>query len=145
MTKSQFYCLDVGGPSPSIWLRMSLPSILVLIPACNEEGRIGPTLNHYAAHFRDHYDGQLEIVVVINGCHDDTLAVVQSVAREFLNIHWIVIPERVGKGGALIDGVHGELLITRSGPALATGFRAGMVLARESHPHFVRTVAEPPR
>ncbi len=84
---------------------MSLPSVLVLIPASNEQGRIGPTLSRYAAHFRDHYRGQLEIVVVLNGCHDGTLGVVQGVAREFSNIRWIIIPERVGKGGALIEGL----------------------------------------
>ena len=84
---------------------MSLPSVLVLIPAYNEEGRIGPTLRGYAAYFRDHYPGRLEIVVVVNGCRDRTLDVVQSLAREFSNIRWVVIPERVGKGGALIEGL----------------------------------------
>ena len=84
---------------------MSLPSVLLLIPACNEQNRIGPTLRQYAAHFRDHYAGKLEMVVVVNGSRDDTLGVVQTVARDFTNIRWIVIPDRVGKGGALIEGL----------------------------------------
>ena len=84
---------------------MSLPSVLLLIPACNEHSRIRPTLSEYAAYFRNHYAGQWEIVVVINGSTDDTIDIVKSVAREFTNVRWIVIPERVGKGGALIQGL----------------------------------------
>jgi glycosyltransferase involved in cell wall biosynthesis len=84
---------------------MRLPSVLLLIPAYNEERRIGPTLRQYAAHFRDHYAGRCDIVVVVNGCRDNTLGVVQSVAGEFPNIRWLVIPDRVGKGGALIEGL----------------------------------------
>ena len=84
---------------------MSLPSVLLLIPACNEQGRIRPTLSQYAAHFRDHYAGQWEIVVVVNGSTDDTLDIVKGMAREFPNLRWIDIPDRVGKGGALIEGL----------------------------------------
>jgi glycosyltransferase involved in cell wall biosynthesis len=84
---------------------MSLPSVLLLIPAYNEEGRIGPTLRQYAAYFRDHYAGRFDLVVVVNGCRDNTLGVVRQVAAEFTNIRWLEIPERVGKGGALIEGL----------------------------------------
>ena len=84
---------------------MSLPSVLLLIPACNERARIRPTLSEYAAYFRDHYQGPWEIVVVVNGSTDDTLDIVKQMAGEFTNLRWIVIPERVGKGGALIEGL----------------------------------------
>ena len=84
---------------------MKLPSVLLLIPACNEHGRIRPTLTQYAAYFRDHYAGQWEIVVVINGSTDDTLDIVKDIAREFPHVGWIDIPDRVGKGGALIEGL----------------------------------------
>ena len=84
---------------------MPLPSVLLLIPAYNEEGRIGPTLRRYASHFREHYAGPFELVVVVNGCRDNTLGVVETVEREFDCIRHIVIPERVGKGGALIEGL----------------------------------------
>lgn len=79
--------------------------MLLLVPACNEEARIGPTLREYAGYFRDRYPGRWQIVVVINGSRDDTLGVVRAEAREFPGISWIVIPERVGKGGALIEGL----------------------------------------
>jgi glycosyltransferase involved in cell wall biosynthesis len=84
---------------------MSLPSVLLLIPACNEQTRIGPALRRYAACFQEHYDGEFSIVVVVNGSTDDTLGVVQGVAGEFTGVQWIVIPERVGKGGALMEGL----------------------------------------
>lgn len=84
---------------------MTPPSVLLLLPAYNEEGRIGPTLRRYAEYFRDHYAGRLEILVVVNGCRDNTLGVVQQMAQEFPSIRHLVIPERVGKGGALIQGL----------------------------------------
>ncbi len=79
--------------------------MLLLIPAYNEQERIGTTLRRYAAAFRAGYPGRFEIVVVVNGCRDHTLAVVQEVEAEFPSIRHLVIPERVGKGGALIEGL----------------------------------------
>jgi glycosyltransferase involved in cell wall biosynthesis len=59
------------------------PSLLLLIPAYNEEERIGPVLREYARCFRERYPGPFQIVVVLNGCRDNTLGVVEEVAREF--------------------------------------------------------------
>ena len=44
------------------------PSVLLLIPAYNEEERIGPVLRDYAAYFREYYAGEIRAVVVLNGC-----------------------------------------------------------------------------
>lgn len=84
---------------------MKPPSILLLIPACNEEARIGPTLARYATCFREQYAGVWRIVVIVNGSQDNTLSVVQRAAEATPGLGWIVIPERVGKGGALIEGL----------------------------------------
>jgi glycosyltransferase involved in cell wall biosynthesis len=81
------------------------PSLLLLIPAYNEEGRIGPVLRSYAEFFRDNYQGKFQLVVVLNGCHDDTLGVVNSVAVDFPSISAIEFPDPIGKGGALIEGL----------------------------------------
>ena len=59
------------------------PSVLLLIPAYNEEERIGPVLRDYAEYFRDNYTGEFRAVVVLNGCRDDTLGVVKKIADEF--------------------------------------------------------------
>lgn len=97
--------LDVQLTAPATAAPPRRPSVLLLIPAYNEQERIGPTLRRYAASFRDGYPGKFEIVVVVNGCRDNTLAVVKQVEAEFPAIRHLVIPERVGKGGALIEGL----------------------------------------
>ena len=81
------------------------PSLVLLIPAYNEEERIGPVLRRYAAHFREHYHGRFEIVVVLNGCRDNTLAVVEAAAAEFPEIRALEYVNPIGKGGALIEGL----------------------------------------
>jgi len=81
------------------------PSLLLLIPAHNEERRIEPVLRDYACYFRDHYRGPFQLVVVLNGCRDNTRGVVERVAREFPTIRFLDFPEPIGKGGALIEGL----------------------------------------
>jgi glycosyltransferase involved in cell wall biosynthesis len=78
---------------------------LLLIPAYNEERRIGPVLRGYAEYFPKHYEGNFRMVVVLNGCRDNTLGVVQAVAADFPLISWVVYPDPIGKGGALIEGL----------------------------------------
>ena len=75
------------------------PSLLLLIPAYNEEARIEPVLRDYAAFFQKNYTGNFQLVVVLNGCRDNALGVVQRVAREFPSISWLNFPAPIGKGG----------------------------------------------
>jgi len=82
-----------------------LPSVLLLIPAYNEEQRIEPVLRDYARYFREHYPGTFRLVVVLNGCIDGTLGVVQRVAGDYPEISFLNFPDRIGKGGALIEGL----------------------------------------
>lgn len=84
---------------------MAEPSLLLLIPAYNEERRIEPVLREFATYFRDHYQGKFQLVVVLNGCRDNTLGVVQRVATEFPSIRAVDFPAPIGKGGALIEGL----------------------------------------
>src|SRR6188768_1407330 len=81
------------------------PSLVLLIPAYNEEARIGPVLRAYAEFFRKHYNGRFEIVVVLNGCRDNTLGVVESAAVAFPEIRALEYVNPIGKGGALIEGL----------------------------------------
>jgi dolichyl-phosphate beta-glucosyltransferase len=81
------------------------PSLLLLIPAYNEERRIEPVLRDYAQFFGTHYSGKFQIVVVLNGCTDNTLGVVQGVAAEFPVIRALEFKEPIHKGGALIEGL----------------------------------------
>ncbi len=75
-------------------------NLSIIIPALNEEHRIRPTLEHYAAAFPK----QTEIIVVINGTTDNTLKVVQDVAKKYSYIQYMNFPEKIGKGGAIIEG-----------------------------------------
>ncbi|MGD1088746.1 MAG: glycosyltransferase [Verrucomicrobiota bacterium] len=86
-------------------LRVPDPSLLILIPAYNEERRIDPVLRDYARFFQEHYRGKFQIVVLLNGCTDDTLAVVRRVTAEFPAVRALEFREAIGKGGALIEGL----------------------------------------
>lgn len=78
---------------------------MLLIPAYNEEQRIEPVLRDYAQYFQQHYSGRFGLVVVLNGCTDNTLGVVQRVAREFPSVSALEFTAPIGKGGALIEGL----------------------------------------
>jgi glycosyltransferase involved in cell wall biosynthesis len=80
-------------------------SLVLLIPAYNEEARIGPVLRRYAQYFREQYDGHFEMVVVLNGCRDNTLGVVEAAAADFPEIRALEYENAIGKGGALIEGL----------------------------------------
>lgn len=80
-------------------------SVLLLIPAYNEADRIGPVLRAYAQYFRDRYPGHFRLVVVLNGCVDRTAGVVQELEQEFAEISRVEFAGRIGKGGALIEGL----------------------------------------
>jgi dolichol-phosphate mannosyltransferase len=81
------------------------PSVLLLIPAYNEENRIEPVLRDYAHYFQQEYQGKFQLVVVLNGCRDNTLGVVQRVAKDFPSVGWLEFKAPIGKGGALIEGL----------------------------------------
>ena len=84
---------------------MTEPSLLLLIPAYNEQDRIEPVLRAYGRYFQEHYQGKFQLVVVLNGCTDDTLGVVRRVGGEYPAVSALEFREAIGKGGALIEGL----------------------------------------
>jgi glycosyltransferase involved in cell wall biosynthesis len=94
---------DAGHSRRSV--TATAPSLVLLVPAYNEEKRIGPVLARYAEHFYHHYPGRVRIVVVLNGCRDDTIGVVREAEQKYLSISHLEFPGRIGKGGALIEGL----------------------------------------
>jgi dolichyl-phosphate beta-glucosyltransferase len=85
----------------------------VVIPAYNEELRIGPTLGGMCGFLKDHFRN-FEILVVDDGSTDNTKAVVEDLAREFGNIRLIAYPANRGKGHAVGRGVldsRGDLVL----------------------------------
>jgi glycosyltransferase involved in cell wall biosynthesis len=86
-------------------MRVPDPSLLILIPAYNEEARIEPVLRDYAQFFQKNYSGKTKILVVLNGCTDDTLGVVRRVAADYFSVGALEFKQPIGKGGALIEGL----------------------------------------
>ena len=92
-------------PSTRYLFGVTEPSLLLLIPAYNEERRIEPVLRDFGRYFSENYSGKFQLVVVLNGCRDNTLGVVKRVAAEFPFISALDFPDPIGKGGALIEGL----------------------------------------
>jgi len=80
--------------------------ISIVIPAYNEESRIGDTLSAYAAEFAPKYHDRWEILVVLNGCIDGTEDVVAAASRDCPAIRPLVFEEKLGKGGAILQGLN---------------------------------------
>lgn len=76
----------------------------LIIPAHNEEARIGRALDAYLPFFTQRYGPGLEIIVVVNGSTDDTAVVVGRYSERFPQLRCIVESAAIGKGGALILG-----------------------------------------
>lgn len=72
----------------------------IVIPACNEALRIGAALDDYCSHF----GSSATILVVANGCTDDTAGVVRQAQQRYTNLELIEIHGRVGKGCAVRAG-----------------------------------------
>lgn len=78
--------------------------LTIIIPAFNEAARIEGTLRGYAEHFSDRYR-DIEILVITDGCIDATPRIVDELSREYPCIRQIHPPHRLGKGGAVIEGI----------------------------------------
>lgn len=77
----------------------------IIIPAHNEEKRIGNTLKAYSSYFDKKVSASFsyEIVVVINNTKDNTEAVVRKAKQQNARIRYISY-KRGGKGFAVIEG-----------------------------------------
>lgn len=84
--------------------REHLPTLSIVIPAYNEERRIGATL----ARVTDYLDarrGRYEVIVVDDGSRDATRDVVAAVAAEHPLVRLLAQPRNAGKGAAVRAGV----------------------------------------
>jgi glycosyltransferase involved in cell wall biosynthesis len=76
----------------------------IIIPAHNEENRIGPTLEEYGKFFsKKDLNESFEILVVLNACKDDTMGIVKKYAKKFRIVKYIEFKEG-GKGFAVLEG-----------------------------------------
>ncbi len=78
----------------------------IIIPAHNEESRIGKTLRAYHQFFVEKKQAtelDFEFVIVLNGCTDNTIDVVKKAEKKLGNIIIIDLPQ-AGKGIAIKAG-----------------------------------------
>jgi len=83
----------------------------VIIPAYNEEDRIGKTLEDFCSFLRGRID--FELIVVLNGCRDNTLNIVKACMKKYSEVSYKDYKDAIGKGPAIIEGfkfANGELI-----------------------------------
>jgi glycosyltransferase involved in cell wall biosynthesis len=80
------------------------PRVCVVIPAFNEESRIGSTLSQWKRFLDECFTESYEILVVMDGCTDRTVSIVSELVKDSEGrITPYNYPRRLGKGGALIE------------------------------------------
>lgn len=82
---------------------MGMKKLSIIIPAYNESGRIGRTLEQYHAYFASQPNLTTELLVVLNGCKDSTAYVVSQAQKTMPTIRMIELIE-AGKGLAIAAG-----------------------------------------
>ena len=110
-------------PQDHLPVDRSLPSVTLLIPAYNEQDRIGETLTTYAQYFSQHHGGRWKIIVILHGCRDATLEVVQHHARMEPRIR--ALGSRPHRKGRLIRATleSGQILYLHSADGATPGPR----------------------
>src|SRR3989344_1447865 len=83
-----------------------VPNLCIIMPAYNEEKRIGKTIDSFSSYFENlRRSGVLEykILIVINKSTDSTESIVKQYQKKNANISYLNLP-RKGKGYAVIEG-----------------------------------------
>ncbi|MEM2956104.1 MAG: glycosyltransferase family 2 protein [Candidatus Pacearchaeota archaeon] len=75
----------------------------IIIPAHNEEKRISRTLEDYGKFFSKRYKKDFEIIVILNGCTDNTYNIVKKFKKKYSQIKYLDF-KQAGKGFAIIEG-----------------------------------------
>ena len=79
---------------------MTEAQLSIIIPACNEEARIGGCLRSILDQ-GGVADGALQVVAVPNGCRDDTAGVARGFAADFARRGWSIDVVELATGGKL--------------------------------------------
>lgn len=80
-----------------------MKKLSIIIPAYNEEKRIRKTLDAYTNFFSKKFKDEFEILVVLDGCTDNTLDVVKEFSKNS-KVKYKNFAEKIGKGGAIVEG-----------------------------------------
>lgn len=78
----------------------------IVVPAHNEESRLGTMLDQYACFFFEECTTlSCEMIVMVNGSTDRTAEIARQYAEKFPAIKVLVDEDSIGKGGAVLAGV----------------------------------------
>lgn len=91
--------------------------VSIVIPAYNEQNRIARTLEAYGQYTKQH-SLSWEIIVVLNGCTDNTEKIVNQYITRHANISYIITSNK-GKGIAIREGF---LWALKNNHSLCIGF-----------------------
>jgi glycosyltransferase involved in cell wall biosynthesis len=85
----------------------SAPQLSLLVPAYNEAGRIEPTLRDlmFTLDHKFKIKANYELLIIMDGCKDGTPERVKAIIKNHLSVSAIVLPNRLGKGGAIIEAL----------------------------------------
>src|SRR3989344_1432028 len=75
-----------------------LPDLSIIIPAYNEAGRIGKTLDQLSSYLKHHDLGEVEVIVAVATSRDKTLELAQSKAPRFEHFQAVDAGSHGGKG-----------------------------------------------
>jgi len=76
----------------------------IIIPAYDEENRIGKTLSAYYSFFLKLFNNNFEIIVIASNCSDKTPEIIKNFVKNKKQMKYKIIPGKTGKGGAIIEG-----------------------------------------
>lgn len=82
------------------------PQLSVVIPAYNEADRIETTLSNLISPDNRLFDRTCEVLIVMDGCTDNTPQIVKEIINQCQNATALVFPQRLGKGGAIMQALN---------------------------------------
>jgi dolichyl-phosphate beta-glucosyltransferase len=81
------------------------PALSVVIPALNEQDRLGPYLSEIRDYLDAVYSAAYEVIVVDDGSRDDTAGLVARTRANWRELRLLRHPANLGKGRAVRTGV----------------------------------------
>jgi dolichyl-phosphate beta-glucosyltransferase len=102
---NKYWTFRAGGQRPRFQEELPLKEVSIVIPAYNEEDRLGETLKQDIAYLSER-NFAWEIIVVDDGSEDQTAAIVQGYVNQSGGyIRLLRLPRNRGKGAAVQLGV----------------------------------------
>lgn len=83
------------------------PQLSLVVPAYNEAGRIEPMLKDlmFTLDNKSIFSSNYELLIIMDGCRDGTPEKVKSIIEDHPSALAIVLPNRLGKGGAIMEAL----------------------------------------